>query len=464
MKFLLINPPPDRGAIFSFSRHLPPMGLLYIGRILENFGHKVELLDFEAELFSEEKIKNFLSSVDIVGISVTGYCVKNASLISKIIKNFDPEISIVVGGPFCSIDPNLIFEELEVDICVDGEGEKVIDKVIKSFEGEQNLSKIPGVFFREKDKIKKGPPAELINDLDSIPFPARHLVDKYEYGYLGGIRMLKSKLTSIMTARGCPFNCRFCCVKSIAKKYRMRSTENVNKEIDEISEKYSSIYILDDNFLVDKKRAIKIMDHIIENDYDFEMWVTGVRIDSANDELFKKMKKAGVKIINFGIESGNQDVLDYYNKKITLDQIEKAVKQSRKAGFFTIGNFILGAPIETKKHFENTVKLANKLPLELVFFSNLHYYKGSDLWKCANEEGKISSKEYVIRGDKSRGLSNFTEEEVADYCIDSIKKFFFRPSYVIDQTIRAFVKKDPIFFKIAYQLATNKDIRKNMFN
>ena len=119
------------------------------------------------------------------------------------------------------------------------------------------------------------------------------------------------------------------------------------------------------------------------------------------------MKKANVRYLGFGIESGNQDVLDFYNKKITLDQIRKAVKLANEMNIIARGTFIFGAPIETKKHFENTIKFACSLPLDVAIFCPLAYCPGSDLYNEAIKAGKINKNERSIVADSSRGLGNF---------------------------------------------------------
>jgi radical SAM superfamily enzyme YgiQ (UPF0313 family) len=223
-------------------------------------------------------------------------------------------------------------------------------------------------------------------------------------------------------------------------------------ELDELNQKYKDIYILDDNLLVNKKRVEKLMDLIIERDYDFDFEVAVVIIDAANKDLFKKMKKAGVKGIAMGIESGNQDVLDFYNKKITLDQAKKAVKLSRKFGFYTTGNFIVGAPIETEEYLKRTFKMATKLPFDAVLFTPLQYLTGSELWEEAVEEGKIKEDEYVVKADSKRGLGNFSHKELEKWCINSARRFLLRPRYLVDQFFYTILRKDFIRFKVALKL------------
>ena len=248
----------------------------------------------------------------------------------------------------------------------------------------------------------------------------------------------------MITSRGCPFRCRFCTRHvSSMKKFRKRSVDNVVKELQEINEEYNSVMIADDNFLADVKRAHQILDHIINYDLDLELYIQSARVDTAEKKLFIKMKQAGVKHVYFGIESGNQDVLDFYNKQITLDQIRHAIALSNKMGFFTRGTFILGAPIETKTHLENTIKFATSLPLDVAIFYPLVYQRGSDLWNEAYKNGKITDDDaYSVLADSRRGLGNFTSEELQEYCKMAFRKFHLRPRYFQQQIIKAIRRKD----------------------
>jgi radical SAM superfamily enzyme YgiQ (UPF0313 family) len=154
------------------------------------------------------------------------------------------------------------------------------------------------------------------------------------------------------------------------------------------------------------------------------------------------MKKAGVTSIYFGLESGNQEILDFYNKKTTLDKIRYAINLSHKIGFFNVGSFIFGAPIETKEHFEKTIEFAKSLPLDSVSFLPLKYMVGSDLCEEAVKNGKISDKEYLIYADSKRGLSCFTKDEILNYCIKARRDYFLRPSFMLRLLIKSLKNND----------------------
>jgi anaerobic magnesium-protoporphyrin IX monomethyl ester cyclase len=463
MKFLFIYPASGKWELaykkaLPVGANLPPLGILYLSKMLEMNGHNVEVLDFNAEYMTQDKIKEKILSSDAIGMTVYSEptALKNSIILSNFIKKCDPDIPVLLGGPHCCIEPEKTIISHNADILVEGEGELVINPIADAIQGKGNLSNIPGVHYRENDKIIKGPQFKQIDNLDAIPFPARHLVEKYEYGYFFGVKVAKGKTTSILTSRGCPMHCRFCGLRSIIPGYQSRTVDNITKEIEEIvNAGYKTLSFVDDNFTLNKRNVEKIMDFIIKNKIDINIWIEGARIDSADRDLYKKMRDAGVEIIHYGIESGNQDVLDYYDKKITISQIKKAVSLCKEMGFYVNASFILGAPIETKEHIENTIKFAKSIPLDSAVFYNFSYVINSPIWDEAVKEGKIKPEEYSVNADSNRGLGNFTEQELIDYTMKAYKKYYFDIHLILREILFAFTKRDFRFLKIGLRMISS---------
>jgi len=359
--------------------------------------------------------------------------------------------------------PKKALEDTKADICVQGDGEKVIISIKKAIDGEIAFSEIPGIYYRDENKIKKGPPLELIHDVDSIPFPTRELVRKYNYGREYNPKIKKGEFTSIITSRGCPFNCKFCSRNSVSMKaFRSRSAKNILEEIKVVhKEGYKYVAFADDNFLSNKKQAHGLFDGIIKEQLDMKFIIFGIRVDAAEEDLFKKMKKAGVTHVYFGLESGNQNILDFYNKKTTPDKIRYAVNLSHKIGFFNIGSFIFGAPIETKDHFERTIKFAKTLPLDSASFLPLKYVVGSELWEGAVKQGKIREDEYLVYADSKKGLSQFTHEEIVKYCIKARRDYYLRPVFMTGLLIKS-LKNDDLGFLQSYLSLFFSNLRKEI--
>lgn len=459
MKFLLINPFLDYtkiDKIFALENEIPPLGLLYIAGALEKEGHKVFLIDFCSEQFNKNNFLQCVKDVDAVGITVRSKDTDSVKIIVDIIKSNYPKIKIIIGGPHCTIDPVDAMLMTNADICVKGEGEEAITMIADALYEPERLILIPGVYLLKDGEIKKAPSAKDIEDLDSIVFPSRHLVEKYEYGeVVEGYNPTKGKVASMMGSRGCPYSCRYCINGAVYKKYRKRSAENIIDELKEIMKNYDFLHIIDENFFADEKTSNQVLDFLIENNRKMKIWISGIRADSANEEVFLKMKKAGVTTINIGIESGNQDVLDFYNKQITLEQVRKAVRLGRKMRFLTIGYFMLGGPIETEEHLKNTIDFAKSLPLDIASFAAFSYRKGTPIWDEAVKNGLIKREEYMVLCDSSRNLGNFTNEEIMAWVIKAFREFHLRPIYIIDQLIQSILRWDFQIPKSGFKLMLN---------
>ena len=429
----------------------PPLGLLYLATVLEKHGDTVSILDFSAEQYDKEKLVFEMKSADVIGITVLTISLKNTIDIIEEIKNENPKIPVVIGGPHCTLFPKKVLEESKADISVEGDGEESIISIKKAILGEINLSDINGIFYRKDDEILQGRPMQLISNLNDLSYPARHLVKKYVYGKYLDSNIKKGSFTSIITSRGCPFSCYFCSRNSpTMRRYRTRDINDIKKEIKQISNAgYNYLAFNDDCFLSNKKQAEEIFDFIIKERLDMKIFITAARVDSADEKLYFKMKKAGVCMLQFGLESGNQDVLDFYNKKTKLDEIRYAVNLSSKVGFFTVGSFILGAPFETKYHFKNTVSFAKSLPINSVSFLPLMYMAGSKLWNDAVSDGKISSDDYLVYADSNIKLGQFSKNQLINYCTNAQFSFYFRIKFIID-LIKICLKQNDFSFLNAY--------------
>jgi anaerobic magnesium-protoporphyrin IX monomethyl ester cyclase len=435
---------------------LPPLGLLYLSSILEQDGHEPVVIDIPAEDNPIKEIRNHLPSSDAVGFST--YChpyeLKKSMELSRYIKEISPDIPMIIGGPHTSLLPELSLNEHNANIAITGRAENVISPVVDAIEGKRELSTIPGLYFRKGNKIIHNKVTEnKKTSIDDIPFPARYLVDKYEYGRLLGVKLAEGKLTSLLSSEGCVFRCKFCNLRSHLPVFKSRSISNITNEIDLIvNQGYKTIVFVDDNFMVNKQRVEKIMDYIINKKYDIKIWIFGARADSVDENLWRKMKDAGVESMNFGVESGNQQILDYYNKKLTLDKTREAIKLCKKMGIFTEVNFIIGAPIETKESIQDTINFAKSLPADLAIFYLFTYTYKSEFWEEAVKKGLIKKDESRAVPDKNRGLGSLSTEEIMNYINDAYKSFYFNPSYLMRELIWLIRQNKYKYFKLGLRL------------
>lgn len=427
------------------------MGLLYLASVLEKDGDQVKIIDFSAESYNDNKLKKELYGIDVVGITVLSVSINQTKEIVKIIKKYNPKIKIIIGGPHCILFPDKSLEETQADISVQGPGEKIILEIKKALKEKKKLSDVNGIYYREGKIIKKGKLLLSFENIDSIPNPSRNLVRKYNYGIGYNPNFKKGEFTSIITSRGCPYSCKFCSRGAISmKKFLERSAVSILKELKSVEKQgFRYVAFVDDCFIANKKHAMEIFRRILDEKIQLKYYITAARVDSADEELYELMRQAGVVFIQFGLESGNQDVLDYYNKNTTIEKIKYAVNLSNKKGFYTVGSFIIGAPFETKQHFKNTIDFAKKLPLVSVSFVPLKYMAGSELWYNAVDQGKISPNEYVVSADKKRDLSMFSKEELINWGYHGHREFVLRLGFFIN-FLKISLKQGDFSFILSY--------------
>ncbi len=382
MKTLLINPPQTFFPGSDQPAANLPLGLLYIAAVLDKAGYKTEILDAFISDSSFRKIGNAIEvgmpyekikeeiqkrNPFIVGIAnpFTSQ-VEHAIKVANIVKEVDTRILTVVGGPHVSVVPIEFLESAKnVDITVIGEGEYTMLDIIKFFEGNKKINDIEGIAYRVNGKIVLNSPRPFNENLDELPYPAYHLIDMEQYLNPKTIeyRSFQKRALSMITSRGCPFNCSFCSVHlHMGKTFRAHSVNYVVDHIEHLVNKYhvKTIYFEDDNLTFDIQRFVAICDRIIEKNIKFR-WETpnGVRADYLTMDLLKKMKKTGCQSVFVGIESGNQNVLDnIIGKSLQLENVINFAKMSKKIGLKTGAFYIIGFPGETKETMMDTVKFA----------------------------------------------------------------------------------------------------------
>lgn len=375
--------PRDR-SIFRF----PPLGLGYIASNLRTNGIPVTIIDctFSNEEDAVEKLRKLKSR--IIGIYSMYTMEENSLKLAKLLRN-NCEL-LVAGGPLPSSCPEKFTQDF--DAVVIGEGEQTMLELVRSLDEGKAFSKIAGMVFRKElrnviqnpeannNSLIYTPPRQHIMNLDSIPFPTRDLFDNaaYQDYYKRGFGYT---VTSIMTSRGCPFNCDFCSKPVFGDTFRAASAESVVNEIeDAISFGYERIFFQDDCFTLDRERVIKICDEIILRKLKID-WECLSRVDAIRPDTMSKMKQAGCKRIFFGIESGNDSILRIMNKRFTVNQARKAVELTASEGIKTGAFFIVGYPGETNETILNTIRFATSLTLEYLSFTLPYPIPGTGLYE-----------------------------------------------------------------------------------
>lgn len=417
MKVLLINPPWYRffgGQLLAY-----PIGLCYLAAVLEKEGIEVSVYNVDYQARSKgvrdlslqvstmtQRHQEYLralndpdypiwrevedvihkESPDLVGVTVMTPKYGSALNVARIAKENDPTTLVVFGGFHPTILPMETISNEEVDVVIRGEGEYTFLELVKSLDSGGRLNAINGITYKANDKTIHNDDRPLIENLDTLPFPARHrLLYKKTYSPHG--------FGLVITSRGCPFRCIFCASQKVwGRKVRYRSANNVVEEIKEVSSTYRTRHFSfeDDTFTLNRKRVEKICDLLIREKLDI-LWRCYTRADLLNDELALKMKKAGCYSIAIGVESGDPTTLKLIKKDVTLDQVIDASKILRRHKIEMGAFFMIGFPWETAKEVNKTVSFMKRLDPNYAIYSITTPYPGTELFDMVQSEGVIPS-------------------------------------------------------------------------
>ena len=445
---LLLMAPPLMAGYKHIKKARPfdsPLGLAYIAAYIEKYGYKVKIVDADVLQLGlkdiERSIKKY--SPTIVGISTTTSTITQAYEILSIVKEIDSDIMTVVGGAHASAAPeSTLRQSKDLNIVVRGEGEHTMSDILHLSEDKVNISDIMGISYYKNGKIRHNPNRELIEDLDELPFPARHLLEMDKYKPAPYMGSSSTKYATMLAARGCPYNCTFCGQNIIFRRIvRRRTPSNIVDEIQHLIEMYGTelLFFLDSTFTVNRKFVIDVCSEIIKSGVDFEWAATG-RVNHVDRDMYEIMKKAGCRHIYYGVESGNQQILNQIKKQTTIKQTKEAFAITRHVGISIIASFIFGLPNETIKTVYDTINFAIELNPDYATFSIATPYPGTAFYETAIKEGhtledwaKYTSARY---SDPIYAPKGMTKDELKALHIKAFKKFYLRPKYIKKAILR----------------------------
>jgi radical SAM superfamily enzyme YgiQ (UPF0313 family) len=407
MDVLLINPP----IRLEWKPNLEPLGLGYIAQSLLDEGHTVRTFDIQGYRWSNEEVERKIGELDydVVGIGgiITAY--KYIKWLTPLLKKHNPTAKIIIGGGVGSAVPRLVLENSDADICVIGEGEITIKELVRALKDSTDLASVNGIWFKENGKIYPTPPREPIKNLDALPFPNRDLfpIDIY---IENPIEPLEGRSLTISATRGCPYHCNFC-YNIDGRHVRMRSADSIIQEIKLLKEKYGVevIQMVDNTFMVSKKRVYEFCEKLIEQDIDIKWMCTG-RAELVDEDILRKMKSAGCAFLSIGIESGSQKMLDSMKKGTTVEQNKRAVRMIRKAGIGVNTPFMIGTAGETRETIRETIEFCKELRIWPTLFITTPY-PDSPLYQEVKRMGKIPDEDKYVEqlGDAGKVTVNLTE-------------------------------------------------------
>lgn len=419
----------------------PPMGIAYMAGFLESKGLKCHVIDaYILKMTNEDVFKKITElKPDMVGISTNVVTIREGCELSEKIKD-NLNIRVVLGGAYAASTIGKILEKSKADCIIVGEGDSIIWNLV---DNGFDLPNTKGAAYLEQGEVKVNPREIPIEDLDSLPFPAWHL--------LPDLKLYKSKsrrtpVVTMLTSRGCPYKCIFCSSSSknsvFGPRFRTRSPENVVKEIEYVTQRFGvkQIDILDDNFTLNLERAGKILDLIVEKKIDIAIsFPNGVRADRLTKELVHKMKLAGTYRVGIGIESGDEEILKILKKSLDLETVLTAIKWFREENIIVSGFFMLGLPHDTPETMQKTIDFAIKSNPHIANFSMAIPMIGTEMYEIVKKEGTfIKSTEdglstgYNAITEGYFEFKGFKKEDVLKYQRLAYKKFYLRPSKMLE--------------------------------
>lgn len=357
MRVLLVAPP------HPLEEHpTPPLSLGYLSAALQSHGIEVDILDLLTSKPSAAKIRRRLEQYkpQLVGVTCVTMNFAAAARILRISKETDPQITTVIGGPHVTFAVDDTFRRCPwIDVVVLGEADATIVELASALAGQGDIGRIPGIAFVHNGTTVRTPQRPFIERLDGLPFPARKLLPLSRYKALDAS-------CSVISTRGCPYKCVFCSApKLFGRKVRFRTPELVVDEIESISRDlgFHRVNIVDDTFTLNHKHTHALCQEIIRRNLSVE-WNVYSRVDTLDRHTLEHMKEAGCTFIVFGIESGNQRILDMVGKGITVEKARQCVKMVSEVGMGSFASFILGLPGETPETARQSLGLAQE------FFDN----------------------------------------------------------------------------------------------
>jgi len=424
----------------------PPLGLAYIGSVLEKSGYDVTLVDFAAEQVSDiqtivERIKKH--HPDFIGISIISI---NANQAFKIIPEIKKQVNVplVAGGAHATYFPeNTLKMGRGIDAIVIGEGEAVISELAGALIANKPLNNIKGICYRNKQgEIIKNESRSIIYDLDSIPQPAQHLFNFRLYRPYP-FQTKRKPVGTIITSRGCPYaKCTFCysSVKKTVTTYRRHSVKRVMEEIRLMIERYGikEIYFLDDDFAAGKEWVNEFCESMHKERIDLS-WICMARASSVSKELLSRMAAAGCWSIFFGIESASQHLLNCIKKGVTVEQNRNAVIWAHQAGIQVSAAFMMLLPGETPSDARRNVQFAKELDIEFVAFGPTRPLVATPLFEqCqAYSKDKLPLEQYQRSGDYFIPSVTFipegyTKRQALSVCRNAYLEYYLRPRYILN--------------------------------
>jgi len=430
LKTLLVCP--RFGWLYDIKHPDMPLGIAYIAAMLRDYNKEVKIHDmsFDNSIEDFHKVLNDYKP-NVVGIEVLSMNVEYAFQVAKIIKEFNKNIVVVVGGPHPTFQPEEMLNNENIDIAVQGEGEFTFIEILNKIENFEPFVNLKNIAFRQDSKVKINSRKEPIKNLDELPFPAIDLLPHKRYLSQPTIEPMPSPGINIITGRGCPFNCNFCqpiSRKLFGVKHRARSPKNIIDEIIILKYKYNikSFTIVDNLFVIDENYIMEFCQRLIKSKLNLK-WRCNSRVNTISHKKLEYMKKAGCIAIIFGVESGSQRMLDLMNKGTTIKQIKNAFELCKKLKISTMANIMMGYPGETKESLDETINLIKEIQPEMLSISITSPMPGTRLFDEMKAQNRLNITSYEqFNRDFPEGIKrkNLSAKDLIAYRKKAYSEFY----------------------------------------
>lgn len=444
MKILLISPPQPGaaryGKLAAAGSYLPPLGLASLAAMVRE-AHEVRIVDGTVEAVTLDDLEKIIDQwrPAVVGIMTLTSTFYTANALCAAAKRVDSTIVTVLGGAHPSAQPSESMADPAVDVVVVGEGEETFRELIQALEERTALASVAGLYLRQGEAVIPTAPRRPIDRLDDLPWPARDLLPMQLY-HPSPMNYRKLPAFSVMCGRGCPYQCTFCsCSKVFPGRMRLRSPENVIAEIRMLVDRFGAreILIWDDLFGISRPWTLRFCELIAPLGLSWSAWM---RVDTVDPDLLGIMAQTGCWHISYGVESGNQRVLDSIRKQITLEQVRSAFAWTHEAGMEARGTFIFGFPGETPATMRETIDLAIAIDADYAQFQLLTPYPGSALWETTQGERRNDNLAQYTIWFPVYVPEGMTATQLVQTQREAYRRFYLRPSYVLRRlrSIRSF--------------------------
>ncbi len=452
MKILVLNPPSEvtrnvvRDLIYGCwckgkrigGIMFPPLNLLYVATVLNNNGKEVKLLDAAGEGKHMSEIKGVIGDYDVVIIATSTMTFNEDTQILAELKKENNRLITIIFGSHPTFMPNYSLAKEAVDIIVQKEPEYIIRDLIDTLERKDgSWEKTRGIGFRGKERVVINEPYPYVENLDELPFPDRKMLPKHIDYFNPVVKRLP--YTTAMTSRGCPGKCNFCTVPSFyGQKTRYRSWESVIEELEIIqSQGYREVFFRDETFTLYKERNVKICQEIIKRKINLS-WICNARVGTVDRETMKFMKEAGCHMIKFGVESGDQEVLDNLRKGIKVEMTRQTFEWAHEIGMETHAHIMLGSPGERKDTINRTINFVKEISPSTATFGVCTPYPGTELFSMVVQrypeiqDGSLCDlRRLHTKGFFNEAFTKLTKIEIEKSIIRAYRKFYLRPLYLV---------------------------------